>query len=503
MKVFEKEEISKKQGITLIALVVTILILLILASVTINLLFGDNGIIKKANEAKGKTESESLKESQELESSSQAIDSIVNNGKNLKWLINNKMVVSSENYEYYNNQYNGIKIGTSFLTYNLNTKEIYKPRDATISTSQYGLALLSAYKTINDSAYLNKAIEIGNATIDKKVFTQQILHKTGENGTEFKFIAARTSEKSDSSDWTYDSGSYSYSIDSLLMCKFLIELSNATGDDAYANIALNVTDAWILAQDKIGSGALPTYYYYMTEADAGTGYEGMHFLKKEYPLDIAYSVYLGGMAAYNYTENTKYKDFVDKYFNFMNNAFKNNNATFTFTKDSKQYTLPYEYIAKDSNGNYIGMNQKNQDPFDNNISNDITTDQLFYITLGLASYDRNSEYVKSFYNSINALEFENGKFWGEYTKSGNKGIFEETMPEVIDSAFYIRLINMLEDNPSKVENVKNMLNGIKKESSDPNVDGAWTWDINEDGYIIETEAVAVLIQQLYTIGMIE
>lgn len=41
-----------KNGITLIALVVTIVILLILAGVTISTLFGDDGIIKKAQEAK-------------------------------------------------------------------------------------------------------------------------------------------------------------------------------------------------------------------------------------------------------------------------------------------------------------------------------------------------------------------------------------------------------------------------------------------------------------------
>ena len=43
-------------GITLIALIVTIVILLILAGITINLVFSDNGIIKKAQEAANKTQ---------------------------------------------------------------------------------------------------------------------------------------------------------------------------------------------------------------------------------------------------------------------------------------------------------------------------------------------------------------------------------------------------------------------------------------------------------------
>ena len=43
---------KKNKGITLIALVITIIVLLILAGVTINTLFGQNGIMQKANKAK-------------------------------------------------------------------------------------------------------------------------------------------------------------------------------------------------------------------------------------------------------------------------------------------------------------------------------------------------------------------------------------------------------------------------------------------------------------------
>ena len=39
---------NKRAGITLIALVITIIVLLILAGVSINLLTGENGIIEKA-----------------------------------------------------------------------------------------------------------------------------------------------------------------------------------------------------------------------------------------------------------------------------------------------------------------------------------------------------------------------------------------------------------------------------------------------------------------------
>ena len=51
-----KNELKQERAITLIALVVTIIVLLILAGITINMLTSDNGIIKKALEAKQETE---------------------------------------------------------------------------------------------------------------------------------------------------------------------------------------------------------------------------------------------------------------------------------------------------------------------------------------------------------------------------------------------------------------------------------------------------------------
>ena len=55
-----------EKGITLIALVVTIVVLLILAGVSINLIIGDNGIITKAKQAASATEEASAKNDMEL-----------------------------------------------------------------------------------------------------------------------------------------------------------------------------------------------------------------------------------------------------------------------------------------------------------------------------------------------------------------------------------------------------------------------------------------------------
>ena len=54
MKTKNKRNYSKQRGITLIALVVTIVVLLILAGVSINALFGNSGIIEKAKDAQNR-----------------------------------------------------------------------------------------------------------------------------------------------------------------------------------------------------------------------------------------------------------------------------------------------------------------------------------------------------------------------------------------------------------------------------------------------------------------
>ena len=48
-------KLKSKKGITLVALVVTTVVLLILAGASINLVLGDNGIIDKAKEAQRKS----------------------------------------------------------------------------------------------------------------------------------------------------------------------------------------------------------------------------------------------------------------------------------------------------------------------------------------------------------------------------------------------------------------------------------------------------------------
>lgn len=63
-----KEIKKSSKGITLIALVITIIVLLILAGVSIAMLTGDNGIITQAKLAKEKTEEAKIREEQQIDS---------------------------------------------------------------------------------------------------------------------------------------------------------------------------------------------------------------------------------------------------------------------------------------------------------------------------------------------------------------------------------------------------------------------------------------------------
>ena len=70
----KKKILKNNKGITLVALVVTIVILLILAGITINLTLGNNGIIKKAKYGKLAMEIEKEKEIIELTKASKVVD---------------------------------------------------------------------------------------------------------------------------------------------------------------------------------------------------------------------------------------------------------------------------------------------------------------------------------------------------------------------------------------------------------------------------------------------
>ena len=78
MKTKNKRNYLKEKGITLIALVVTIVVLLILAGVSVNALFGNSGIIEKAKEAQNKMNQATQKDLDAINELNNWIDGKIN-----------------------------------------------------------------------------------------------------------------------------------------------------------------------------------------------------------------------------------------------------------------------------------------------------------------------------------------------------------------------------------------------------------------------------------------
>ena len=112
-----KNKKQKNTGITLIALVITIIVLLILAGISISMLSGDNSILQRVTDAKTKTIHANVLEQMQLEVSAYTVDKTSGNttvtlidflkeksiiseiaGKEGKWQINvEKLLGSNQN----------------------------------------------------------------------------------------------------------------------------------------------------------------------------------------------------------------------------------------------------------------------------------------------------------------------------------------------------------------------------------------------------------------------
>ncbi len=88
-------------GITLIALVITIIVLLILAGLTIAMLTGENGILTQASQAKKETEIAEAKERAQMDILAWQSDRIINNQKSdLNDKIIQEILTNLDNKEY-------------------------------------------------------------------------------------------------------------------------------------------------------------------------------------------------------------------------------------------------------------------------------------------------------------------------------------------------------------------------------------------------------------------
>lgn len=133
MKNYAKKSLKTSNGITLIALVITIIVLLILAGISISMLSGDNSILQKATEAKQTSERAEAKEQAQMDIMAYIADKTVNHqdtslddSKVKEILSDNKSYVKAAN-------------ATSFITakgeYEIPYSELYTANDKTPTVS--------------------------------------------------------------------------------------------------------------------------------------------------------------------------------------------------------------------------------------------------------------------------------------------------------------------------------------------------------------------------------
>ena len=106
---YQKKKFKETKGITLIALVITIIVLLILAGVTIVALSGDNGILKRAADAKEKTEQAQKDEKNKLTN----YEDLINNSTLDTAVVGE--IVTGKNKKYSNNGTAIIPVGFAIV----------------------------------------------------------------------------------------------------------------------------------------------------------------------------------------------------------------------------------------------------------------------------------------------------------------------------------------------------------------------------------------------------
>ena len=137
-----KRKMNKKSGITLVSLVVTIIILLILAGVTITTLTGKNGILTRARDASRESEIASVKEQARLDISNWMTGEL-ENGRNATVNTPEKVkeILDSTNQNNENKYYNGYT-DTGVKTpsgYEVSFEELYTGEPITeVSEINYG-----------------------------------------------------------------------------------------------------------------------------------------------------------------------------------------------------------------------------------------------------------------------------------------------------------------------------------------------------------------------------
>ena len=148
--------LKRNKGITLIALVITVIVLIILAGVTISMLSGDNGILTKAAEAKEKTEQAAYEENLNLAITQYYMDN--NREETLSEYLQDENKSGLENVKIYSDDEENV-IGTYndkvFYIDENNNIEIYNENLVTNGFLEMGTNENFTNMTYNEDGYLS------------------------------------------------------------------------------------------------------------------------------------------------------------------------------------------------------------------------------------------------------------------------------------------------------------------------------------------------------------
>ena len=272
----QKRMQKNSKGITLIALVITIIVLLILAGVTIATLTGDNGILKKAGDAK--TQTEQAKEDENLKiaiAGSYGTDGKLNL-KDLKDNLKNQGIKYTDSKEFplevtVNGEKKKIDANGNITTVKLESVADSKTngtvfKDTTTLEDTYGnqVKIPKGFKIANDSATdVTGGIVIEDATYTKTIGSQFVWIPvgTGENAIkkankETVDIALGRYEFTKNSDGTITTSEYSDR-------DYTEDTTASHNSSSYGNAIANDIEEFITSVKEINHG------YYIGRYEAG------------------------------------------------------------------------------------------------------------------------------------------------------------------------------------------------------------------------------------------
>ena len=187
---------SQNEGITLIALVVTITILLILAGVTINVAFGKDGIMKSAGEFSNKVQNAQEQKNQELNSLLEELENTMNEegevqvATNITWSNENatlRLTATIPGYTIYYKLSNG-----EYTQYTVPITNLAHGNSVEVKLSKENKPDKTITVNIIDSGLPTATIQLStNSTEIGKTITATVTHTDDESGvnlTSCKYI---------------------------------------------------------------------------------------------------------------------------------------------------------------------------------------------------------------------------------------------------------------------------------------------------------------------------